>query len=224
MQKKYLEIKDYLLERIRSGEFKPDQAIPAERELAAQLGVSRMTVRKAIEELMYEGLLIRRKGSGTFLTTAKSSKPDLLVEAGENAVKIISCKLCSEGSYGYKMLNLDPSRSYWRLRRVRWIDRQPYAYEDIYFHPDFFSNVGREFYTKGLSQMAAESGYPDLKVYEDVEALLCLHNTALLLKVETGSAILQIKSYFSSADQVMIFCRSYHPGDSYKYQSLPRSL
>lgn len=224
MQKKYLEIKDYLLERIRSGEFKPDQAIPAERELAAQLGVSRMTVRKAIEELMYEGLLIRRKGSGTFLTTAKSSKPDLLVEAGENAVKIISCKLCSEGSYGYKMLNLDPSRSYWRLRRVRWIGRQPYAYEDIYFHPDFFSNVGREFYTKGLSQMAAESGYPDLKVYEDVEALLCLHNTALLLKVETGSAILQIKSYFSSADRMMIFCRSYHPGDSYKYQSLPRSL
>ena len=146
------------------------------------------------------------------------------MEAGENAVKIISCKLCSEGSYGYKMLNLDPSRSYWRLRRVRWIGRQPYAYEDIYFHPDFFPNVGREFYTKGLSQMAAESGYPDLKVYEDVEALLCLHNTALLLKVETGSAILQIKSYFSSADRVMIFCRSYHPGDSYKYQSLPRSL
>ena len=75
MQKKYLEIKDYLMERIRSGEYKPEQAIPAERELAAQLGVSRMTVRKAIEELMYEGLLIRRKGSGTFLTTAKSSKP-----------------------------------------------------------------------------------------------------------------------------------------------------
>lgn len=56
---------------------------------------------------------------------------------------------------------------------MRWIGRQPYAYEDIYFHPDFFPNVGREFYTKGLSQMAAESGYPDLKVYEDVEALLC---------------------------------------------------
>ena len=104
------------------------------------------------------------------------------------------------------------------------IGHQPYAYEDIYFHPDFFPTVGREFYTKGLSRMAAESGYPDLTVYEDVEALLCLHNTALLLKVETGSPILQIKSYFSSGDQVMMFCRSYHPGDSYKYQSLCRPL
>ena len=75
MQKKYLEIKDYLLERIRSGEFKPDQAIPAERELAAQLGVSRMTVRKAIEELMYEGLLIRRKGSGAFSPLPKAPSP-----------------------------------------------------------------------------------------------------------------------------------------------------
>ena len=223
MQKKYLEIKDYLMERIRSGEYKPDEAIPAERELAAQLGVSRMTVRKAIEELMYEGLLIRRKGSGTFLTTTKSSKPDLL-GADENAVKIVSCKLCSEGSYGYKMLGLDTSRSYWRLRRVRRIGHQPYAYEDIYFHPDFFPNVSREFYTKGLSRMAADSGFPELTVYEDVEALLCLHNTALLLKVEVGSPILQIKNYFCSGNQVMMFCRSYHPGDNYKYQSLRRSL
>lgn len=224
MQKKYLEIKEYLLGRIRTGEYKPDQAIPPERELAAQLSVSRMTVRKAIEELMYEGLLTRRKGSGTFLTTTKNSKPDLLMESGEDAVKIISSKLCSEGSYGYKMLDLDTSRSYWRLRRVRRIGHQPYAYEDIYFHPDFFPNVSREFYTKGLSRMAADSGFPNLTVYEDVEALLCLHNTALLLKVEVGSPILQIKSYFRSDGQVMMFCRSYHPGDSYKYQSLPRPI
>ena len=139
-------------------------------------------------------------------------------------MKIVSCKLCSEGSYGYKMLGLDTSRSYWRLRRVRRIGHQPYAYEDIYFHPDFFPNVSREFYTKGLSRMAADSGFPELTVYEEVEALLCLHNTALLLKVEVGSPILQIKSYFCSGDQVMMFCRSYHPGDNYKYQSLRRSL
>ena len=68
MQKKYLAVKEYLLEQINSGAYQPDEPIPPEREMAAMLGVNRMTLRRAVEELMYEGLLIRKKGSGTFLT------------------------------------------------------------------------------------------------------------------------------------------------------------
>lgn len=78
MQKKYLDIKTYLLEQIKSGAYREDEPIPPERDLAAMLGVSRMTVRKAIEELMYEGLLMRKKGSGTFLTKVKVSKQELI--------------------------------------------------------------------------------------------------------------------------------------------------
>ena len=73
MQKKYLAVKEYLLEQINSGAYQPDEPIPPEREMAAMLGVNRMTLRRAVEELMYEGLLIRKKGSGTFLTKGKVS-------------------------------------------------------------------------------------------------------------------------------------------------------
>lgn len=220
MKAKYHEIKEYLMENIRSGAYQPDRAIPPERELAALLGVNRMTVRRAIEELMYEGLLIRKKGSGTFLTQAKRSKSDYSPPIeGRDSVRILSCQQQSDGNYGLSVLRLHEGQAYWRLRRVRMIDQAPYAYEDIYFHPDFFSGVDRSLYSMSLHQIVVQCKLPGATLYQDVEALLCLQNTAHLLKVETGSPILQIKSCFEQGEKVFLFCRSYHPGDTYKYHS-----
>ena len=80
--KKYEKVKEYLLERILDGTYVPDLPIPPERELASLLDVNRMTVRRAVEELMYDGYLIRKKGSGTYLTREKVRKNELIA-AGE---------------------------------------------------------------------------------------------------------------------------------------------
>lgn len=223
MEKKYTYIRNYLLEKIGSGEFLPGRAIPSERELALAFQVNRMTVRKAIEDLMYEGLLMRRKGSGTFLTEIKTSKsawPQSTVSTNPATVRIISCKLGDECNYGYRALKLEPEIPYWRMRRVRLFEGVPHAYEDIYFNPVFFAQLCKEDYDLGLRQLIRKYITDhSVTVYEDVEALLCLHNTAVQLKVETGSPILQIKSYFEQGEIILMHCRSYHPGDHYKYQS-----
>lgn len=225
MEKKYTYIREYILKQIQTGVYMPGHAIPSERELAAQFQVNRMTIRKAIEELMYEGLLIRKKGSGTFLTEAKSGKDTWTYTeevSGEERIRIISCKPGNEISYGYKALQIEVGTPYWRMRRVRMSQGIPYAYEDIYFHPEFFEKLSRQDYGLGLRQLVARY-VPDHSavVYEDVEALLCLQSTAALLKVNEGSPILQIKSYFEQDGKILMHCRSYHPGDSYKYQSNP---
>ena len=67
----YLQIQEYLAEQIASGELKPETRIPSERELSNELGVSRMTVRRAITELVNEGLLERVHGAGTFVAKPK---------------------------------------------------------------------------------------------------------------------------------------------------------
>lgn len=223
MKKKYIMIKEYLLEKIKNGEYDAGKAIPSERDLAAVFQVNRMTVRKAIEDLMYEGLLFRKKGSGTFLMKGKASKNAWKrpADAEEvNEVKIVSCKLGDESNYGYKALGIGQNKPYWRMRRVRLLNHVPYAYEDIYFNPDFFEKIVREDYKLGLRSLI-DKYIKDhsATVYDEVEALLCLNNTAVLLKVETGSPILQIKSYFEQEGRVIMHCRSYHPGDSYKYQT-----
>lgn len=225
MPKKYQEVKAYLLEQIQSGAYKQDEPIPPERELAASLGVNRMTLRRAVEELMYEGLLIRKKGSGTFLTKTKISKEELITADSEQdiSVKVISCRLCTDGNYGFKVLRLNPNKedgaAFWRLRRIRLIKMVPYAYEDIYLNPAVFGEVDVSFYQLSLHQIVKEkSGREQIRLSETVEALLCLHNTAVLLNVKTDSPILQIKSTFESEGTVILFCRSYHPGDTFCYR------
>lgn len=65
----YQQIKVLMLQSLQSGEWKPSAAIPSEQELAARFKVSQGTVRKAIDELAAENLLVRRQGKGTFVAT-----------------------------------------------------------------------------------------------------------------------------------------------------------
>jgi GntR family transcriptional regulator len=64
----YVQVRETLRERIRTGALKPGEKLPAEDELATQFGVSRMTVRQGISDLTDEGMLYRRRGAGTFVT------------------------------------------------------------------------------------------------------------------------------------------------------------
>ena len=64
---KYEQIRQDIIHKIESMEYRPNQVIPSENELCASYGVSRITVRKAIDELVHEGLLYRIKGKGSFV-------------------------------------------------------------------------------------------------------------------------------------------------------------
>ena len=65
----YRQIKGLITRGLQAGDWKPGEAIPSETELAARFGVSQGTVRKAIDELAAENLVVRRQGRGTFVAT-----------------------------------------------------------------------------------------------------------------------------------------------------------
>jgi GntR family transcriptional regulator, histidine utilization repressor len=68
----YLQVKNLILRRIKSGHWAPESRIPSENELVTSLGISRMTVNRALRELAAEGLLVRRRGAGTFVAPRES--------------------------------------------------------------------------------------------------------------------------------------------------------
>jgi GntR family histidine utilization transcriptional repressor len=68
----YLQVKNLILRRIKSGHWSPESRIPSENELVASLGISRMTINRALRELAAEGLLVRRRGVGTFVAARES--------------------------------------------------------------------------------------------------------------------------------------------------------
>ena len=65
----YQQIKALIMRGLQGGEWKPGEAIPSELDMAARFRVSQVTVRKAIDELAAEKLLVRRQGKGTFVST-----------------------------------------------------------------------------------------------------------------------------------------------------------
>ena len=69
LQPLYLQIKALILRSLQAGEWRPGEAIPSEIELAARFGVCQGTVRKAIDELAADNLVVRRQGKGTFVAT-----------------------------------------------------------------------------------------------------------------------------------------------------------
>src|SRR2546423_268387 len=66
----YLQLQRVIQDAVRAGKLKADEALPSERDLARQLGISRVTVRKAIAGLVEKGILVQRWGSGTFIAPA----------------------------------------------------------------------------------------------------------------------------------------------------------
>lgn len=91
----YQQLKDTLRQRIATGDFKPGKAIPHEEDLAANLGISRMTVHRAMIELAQEGLLERIRGKGTFVRgsfSPQSARKTTIALINDGGPAILSCK------------------------------------------------------------------------------------------------------------------------------------
>ncbi|HEY9086802.1 MAG TPA: 5-formyltetrahydrofolate cyclo-ligase [Anaerolineaceae bacterium] len=112
----YFQIARDLRRRISSGEWKPNEQLPSEIELAVQYSVSRMTLRQALTELDKDNLLLRRRGAGTFVNLAFA---ELL--AGNSS----------------KPETITPENDWMRLREQVWKDLQPVALPDSRRHYDF---------------------------------------------------------------------------------------
>lgn len=222
MKKKYNIVKEYIIEKIESGIYSFGKAIPSERDLAETLQVNRMTIRKAIEELMFEGILIRKVGSGTYLKQNKINKTDIIDEK-KKSIKLLKVKKGDELNYGYKALGIAKSEEYYMISRLRKVDDIPQAYEIIYMRKEFFEKLNKDEYLLGIRVLAKKYA-EDVDVNDTVEALLGLKKVTDILNLQVGAPILQIKSYFRNKGDIFMHARTYHPGDSYIYESLSNKL
>ncbi|MGH3018296.1 MAG: GntR family transcriptional regulator, partial [Gaiellaceae bacterium] len=124
-----------LIERLSVGE-----AIPSERQLSADLGVSRLTVRAALDELVREGYLLRRRGAGTFVSEPKiaqeltmtSFTEDMRRRGLEPASRTLELKTIPAGARLGRMLHVSPSEPVLVATRLRMADRETMAIETLH--------------------------------------------------------------------------------------------
>ncbi len=148
----YQQIKALILESLQAGEWKPGEAIPSENDLAVRFKVSQGTVRKAIDELASENLLVRRQGKGTFVATHHADRVHfrflrLVPDSGEPHYpqsKILDCKRLRAPAEIGRLLDLKTSDPVIQIERIMFFSKEATVYEEIWLPGTLFKGLTTE--------------------------------------------------------------------------------
>jgi GntR family transcriptional regulator len=202
----------------------PDDALPPERDFAESLGVSRITVRKAIDELVEEGLLVRKQGSGTFVSNRVEKNFAKLTSFSEDmrARGRTPHSVWLDRSQGTVTpdealkLGLSPGTLVYRFRRLRFADQAPMAVECATFVASCLpplEEIGESLYL-ALEQL----GNRPVRALQRLRALLLNSEQAKLLEAKTGDAGLLVERLGYLRDgRAIELSQSFYRGDMYDF-------
>jgi GntR family transcriptional regulator len=220
----YQQLQRALREAIDKRIFGPEEALPAERQLAIDLAVSRITVRKAIDGLVDEGLLVRRPGSGNFINTrieknfAKLTSFSEDIRARGRTPRSVWLKR-SEGTVTPEealRLRLSPGAPVYRFNRIRFADDMPMCLE----YATIVAGALPSLDVVGVSMYEAleKTGHRPVRALQRLSALLLNAEQAQLLQTREGDAGLAVERLgFLRDGRAVEFCRSIFRGDMYDF-------
>ena len=225
----YKNVAETLRHEIERGRFAQSQLLPGERTLCELFEVSRTTLRKAIVELVSEGVLFHRHGAGTFIhrSTPRVDQPmsrlTSFTEDMELRGFVASSRLLERGVFlptpeEAMMLGVGPNERVFRLRRLRLASGTPMAIEHAVVAVALRARLGpaRRFALRGL----ARHGYRPTRGLQRLRAILLSDDDAELLGVPPGSPALYIQRIAYLADGACVeFTRSWYRGDTYDFVS-----
>jgi len=148
----YQQIKGLILGSLQTGEWKPGEMIPSENELAVRYKVSQGSVRKAIDELASENLLVRRQGKGTFVATHHEDRVHfrflrLMPDEGEPHYpksQILDCKRLRRPAEIAKLLDLKTGDAVIEIERILFFSEQAIVLEEIWLPVATFKGLTAE--------------------------------------------------------------------------------
>ena len=220
----YRQLQQGLRRVVESGLLQVEDAIPGERELASGLGVSRITVRKALRGLVEEGLLSQRQGSGTFvaprveqaLSKLTSFSEDIKARGLEPSVTWLDRSVGLATPEEAMALNLSPGSEVSRLYRVRNADGKPMALEQATLPHRYLPDP--MLVERSLYAILEKNGFRPVRALQRLRAELLAAEHARLLAVPADSAALYIeRRAFLSNGAPIEFTRSHYRGDAYDF-------
>ncbi len=220
----YLQVQQSLRRSVDSGTYQSNEALPPERQIAEELNVSRITVRKAIEGLIQEGLLFSRQGSGTFVRPrieknfAKiSSFSEDMRARGRTPTSAWIGKTQGLVSPAEALaLNLSPGTPVYRFHRLRYADNLPMLVEYATIVAEFLPSL--DSVENSLYETLNESGHRPVRALQRLRALLLDEKKAKLLHAKIGDAGLLVERIgFLRDGRAVEFCQSYFRGDAYDF-------
>ena len=227
----YFQLKEFMREKIASGEWKPGDMVPSERELSEQYHISRMTARQALSELATEGLLRRMQGRGTFvaepkiehgLTRLTGFTEDMKARGLQPGAQLIRLELIQPSLLPMRALQIAPDEQIVLLERLRLAGAEPIALETSHLH---FSGVekllGEDFENNSLYRILSQKyQISPARAEQKIGADLCSRREQALLKIEEGAPVLRNKRItFDQWGRPFEYTESAYRADRYVFQA-----
>lgn len=229
---RYMQVAGELREAILGGLYENGEPFPTETALCREYDVSRFTVREALKRLQVEGLIARRRGSGTTVQPA-AARGGALHQPLSNVGELLQYARDSEVVYEETANGALPrqiaeqigedTKGSWRSfrgTRRQTASSPPIAVTDAYFHESLGGAVDALDLAAGtlFSQIEQLAGVTIGRVTQDIQAIAADVENAQALRVDKGSPVLRIvRCYLDPAGKVYEISVSHHPGDRFAY-------
>ncbi|MBU1364933.1 MAG: GntR family transcriptional regulator [Gammaproteobacteria bacterium] len=201
----YRQIKDFLTRSLEEGEWGPGDAIPSEGELAARFNVSQGTVRKAIDEMAAENMLVRRQGKGTFVATHSDPRSFYrflrLVPDDSKAAPAVSdpffCETIDASPEVATVLGLRAGGKVVHVKRLLRFSGEPVVFDQIYLVADLFNGLTLEGLRAGerslYSLFESDFGVRMIHAEEHLRAVGADAQSAGIIGVPVGEPLLLVE-------------------------------
>lgn len=231
----YQQIKSLILQSLEAGEWKPGEAIPSEIDLAARYRVSQGTVRKAIDELAADNLVVRRQGKGTFVATHAESHVQyrflkLVPDTGDRDAEgpaqrtVIECRRVRAGAEVARSLALRTGDPVVQVRRVLAFGGVPTILEDLWLPGLPFKGLTAEqmagYHGPTYAMFELEFGVRMVRAEEKIRAVAADAAQAALLQVDEHTPLLLVERIaYTYNDTPMELRRGLYRTDSHHYRN-----
>lgn len=229
---KYLQISRWLRELIQSGRFKTGDKLPSEIELSVMCSVNRNTLRQAIAELVADGMLIKKRGTGTFVTSTEpvalthkltrisSFRDDLREIGAKEKTRLLKKGLQQAPAPVARALVLSEQCSVVAIRRLRMGNGIPLIYEESFLQADLFAGILKHNLTGSMYELLSEKFNVVLaRSEQSIRAVNFNRQIAGYLSVPAKSAGFFMQSLTFDENNIPIeLLYSYYRGDKYIFE------
>jgi GntR family transcriptional regulator len=228
----YQQIKSLLVQGLQAGEWQPGQAIPSEMELASRFRVSQGTVRKAIDEMAAENVLVRRQGKGTFVATHAEQSTQyrflrLTPDDGHAAPlsrRLLECKRMRAPAEVGRLLQLKAGDTAIQVRRLLLAGEQPVVLDDLWLPGALFKGLTAERLEGWRGPLyrlfEAEFSVHMVRAEEKIRAVAAAPEEAALLGQDVGAPLLSVERLsFTYGDRPVELRRGLYHTSAHHYRN-----
>lgn len=228
---KHHQLAEILRAMIRAGTLSPGDQVPTEAKLCARYGVSRGTVRQALDALAREGLVTREAGRGTFVCSHGAASPHFTLasfaeemrrQGLEPRTRVLQCRVIPAPPDVQKRLRLKPRTPVIHIERLRLADNKPVLYETRYLAQRLCPQLlEHDLATESIHELLTRRyNVPMTRAVHMIKVHLLTRAEAKLLDVAPGTpAFFVDRLTYTTGDRPAVWYRALYRGDEYHFRA-----